>query len=221
MTGRHLGLRPQHGDVPEEPGGETYTPLRDDLDAAAGFASAAVPEAINQAVPYSLWGAMTEYGLDKVAHGGFSYFGYRSVSELQERGPVHVKRWAAARDGPVADLAYRGAARVSDPSFQRKAAVGVAAVGAAGGAKELTDAMISQYDMLANAGGAGIGVLHDYGDGSVRRGAARAWDDIVARLDGEPEPRRADGGRERPATLDPAVRERMEALGTVSDPLDG
>lgn len=197
-------------------GDESYA-SRDDLDAAAGFASAAVPEAVNQVLPYGLWGAMTEYGLDKVSHLGFSYFGYRSVSELQERGPEHVKRWAAERDGPVADLAYRGALRVSDPSFQRRAAVGVAAVGAAGGAKELTDAMISQYDMLANAGGAGLGVLHDYGDGSVRRGAVRAWEDVAGLLE-EPETHRADGGRPE---LDPDVAERVEALGTVSEPLEG
>ncbi|QKQ98311.1 hypothetical protein GKQ38_02145 [Candidatus Nanohaloarchaea archaeon] len=175
--------------------------IEDNEDIYTGFSSAAIPEAIqtSKEIFYpesqSIWDLMTDYGLDKASHFGFSYFGSKSVMKAAEKFPEYTKSLTEDREDLLSRKAHDIGVKFSSPSFQQKAGAALLGVAVLGFGKEMTDQYIDYLDMTANMTGASLGVLDEYGDGSLREGGKKAFEDINRMLSGEQETQHiADGG---------------------------
>lgn len=187
-----------------------------------GYYSAAVPEGVNIASDYTMensipvWDAITDYGLDKVAHFGFSFFGASALMKGSETFPEYMKRMEDS-EAPFSDQIHAAGVKLSEPSMQQKATLAFTGVAVLGFCKELTDAYIDIFDLAANMGGASTAVLDEYGDGSVKRGAEKTFQDIKEMLEEQEEqPEKVlytNGGQE--LTPDRETLENMEALGKL------
>ena len=165
--------------------------LEDNKDMYLGFSAAAIPEGVQtgKEIFYpeaaSIWDTITDYGIDKVAHLGFSYFGAKAVMKASEKFPEYTKNLTEGREDFISRKAHGIGHKLSDPSFQQKAAAAVMGVAVLGYGKEMTDAYVDWLDMTANMTGAGLGVLDEYGEGSIRNGAKKTFDDVNQILSGE------------------------------------
>lgn len=179
----------------------------------AGFSAAAVPEAISKGLNYSnenisLWDQMTQYGLDKVSHFGFSFFGAKALMKGSETFPEYMKRMENS-EAPLSDQVHSAGVKLSEPSMQQKTLLALTGVAVLGYGKELTDAYIDMYDMAANMTGASTAILEEYGEGSVKKGAEKTFQDIRQLLENEETETVAE------PTLDAETRRQLEDLGKL------
>ncbi|MFB6203166.1 MAG: hypothetical protein ABEK01_01595 [Candidatus Nanohaloarchaea archaeon] len=202
-----------------------YSSIRDDWgpeedgDMYIGFLSAGGPEAFNRATDYvledppSVWESMTDYGLDKLSHLGFSYFGSRAVMKSADTFPEYMKEMEES-DLPMSDQIYQAGLKLSEPSMQQKAGLALMTVAVLGTGKEMTDAYFDYLDMTANITGASLGVLNEYGDGSIRKGGEKTLEDVEKILGGEEKTENGpETEKERLEDLDEETREDIQALG--------
>lgn len=167
--------------------------LEENKDMYLGFSTTAVPETIQSGkeVFYpeaeSVWNIITAHGLDKVAHFGFSYFGSRAVMNAVETFPEYTKQITEDREDILSEKAYYVGTKLSDPSFQQKAGVALLGVAVLGFGKEMSDTYIDYLDMTANMTGGSLGVLQEYGEGSIKDGGKKAFQEINKILSGEQE----------------------------------
>lgn len=186
-----------------------------------GYYSAAIPEGVNLASRYTMeeplpvWDVITDYGLDKVSHFGFSFFGASALMKGAETFPEYMKRLEDS-DAPLSDQVHAAGVKLSEPSMQQKAALAFTGVAVLGYGKELTDAYVDMFDMAANMGGASTAVLNEYGNGSVKRGAEKTFQDVKNMLEEDEQPEQVlytNGGEV--LSPDRETLENMEALGKL------
>ncbi len=121
-----------------------------------------------------VWDSMTRYGLDKVAHLGFSGFGASATMKGRESFPEYAMSLTEEREDLLSRNVYRAGEKLSDPSFQQKAGLAILAVATLGTGKEAWDMWRGTYmdplDMTANMAGTGLAILREYGDGDLKKG---------------------------------------------------